>query len=298
MTDEIAFNFARSLTSDPALMASAAALWGSGKAIRFVNGADELLFLNCNRRMSHSSPHSHLNPISHFVESRTSDTFSGQFLWCSTMASKTFFRLFGSQIMQDHTSVPEAGVEPALSEDARSERASSASSPTRAGNSYCWNVKSSVGLHTLNRQKLQERETANSWTKEGCRVFGTVDDLLRAVIGYVHGTGHHVIPHTFDGHHPLVESGGFANPEYGTVYYGFRAPATGKRWAISNWKLIHRHSVDPNDHWENDNPPDESDFNFVAVAMCTLKGQRCLAQMARGKKLDRLLAMRKVMEVI
>lgn len=123
----------------------------------------------------------------------------------------------------------------------------------------------------------------------------TVDDLLRAVIGYIHGTGHPVIPHVFDGHPSLVGSGGFANPEYGTTYYGFRAPTTGKRWAISNWKLIRNHEVDPNTYEEWDDPPNESDFNFVAVAMCTMRGQRRLAQMARTMELDSLLAMRKVM---
>ena len=128
-------------------------------------------------------------------------------------------------------------------------------------------------------------------------MFETVDDLLRAIIGYVHGTGHRVIPHVFSGSHSLIGSGGLANPEYGTDYYGFRAPSTGKRWAVSNWKVIHHHNIDPNRCSESDDLPDESDPNFVAMAVCTMKGQRRLAEMAKTNELDRLLAMRKVMEI-
>lgn len=128
-------------------------------------------------------------------------------------------------------------------------------------------------------------------------MFETVDELLRAVIGYVHGTRHGVVPHEFTGSHSLTGPGGFPDPDYGTHYYGFRAPATGKRWAISQWKMIHRHNIDPSHHSECDDPPDKSDANFIAVAMCTIGGRRLLAQMAKTMELDSILAMRKVMEL-
>ena len=120
-------------------------------------------------------------------------------------------------------------------------------------------------------------------------MFDTVDDLLRSIIGYVHGTGHGLVPHIFSGSRFVTEQ------DWGTTYHGFRAPITGRRWAISSWKMIHSHNVDPNDSSEFDVSLDESNFNFVVAAMCTMEGQRRLASMARTQELDRLLAMRKVM---
>jgi len=129
------------------------------------------------------------------------------------------------------------------------------------------------------------------WSKEGCRIFDTVDDLLRTIIGYVHGTGRGVLPHEFDG------SRFVADPEHGTCYFGFRDPATGKRWAITNWKMLRHHRIQPDDFSEPDELPDESDLEFVVIAMCTIAGRRRLARMAKTNELDRLLAMRKVMTI-
>lgn len=146
-----------------------------------------------------------------------------------------------------------------------------------------------MGPRAATRKRLEPE-----WTREGCRLFETVDELLRSVIGYVHGTGHPVVSHEFEGGHSIVGPDGLANLDWGSVYYGFRAPSTGRRWAVSNWKMVRHHRVNPNDFSEWD-PLDESSFDFVVHAMCTVRGRRRLAQMARTNELDRLLAMRKVM---
>jgi hypothetical protein len=124
--------------------------------------------------------------------------------------------------------------------------------------------------------KQRGKSCTPEWSKEGCKIFATVEGMLRAIIGYIHGTGRTLVPHEFD-----VKC---------VAYSGFRDPVNNRRWAVSSWSVKPVFSRP-----ECDELPDESDLGFIHFAMCTMAGKRRLIQLAAGKELDGLLAMRKVM---